>query len=259
MKFATCVLLFDQQKWILKNLENAYPHVDKIYVMYSKLPFGYNPKARETYINTLDLDIIKYSKYMDKITIVEGDWLYETDERNVCVELAKKDGIDYLIVQDADHFYFHEHFEKIKNAVRNNPDYEVYFIGVYDFWKSFKYIVIHNNGTKISAAFPGVLNLHKMDKYMKIDTDVNYINYMSAAHISDVVCYHGSYVLTDEEVYKKIKTVHYTIDFDTDKWYNEIWLPWTLETKCLHPVWPWAWDHCEIFNDKLPEVIENFE
>jgi hypothetical protein len=46
-KFATMVMVFGQERWIMRNIENAYPHVDQIYLMYSKLPWNYNPKARE--------------------------------------------------------------------------------------------------------------------------------------------------------------------------------------------------------------------
>ncbi len=53
MKFATYVMTFDQGKWIMRNLENAYPHVDRIYVMHSHLPWRYKSNAREKYVNTI--------------------------------------------------------------------------------------------------------------------------------------------------------------------------------------------------------------
>jgi len=71
MKFATYVMTFDQGQWIMRNLENAYSHVDHIYVMHSELPWGHNPSARITYKNKFDINIIKQSKYIDKITIIE--------------------------------------------------------------------------------------------------------------------------------------------------------------------------------------------
>ena len=93
MKIATHVVLFGQDKWIMKNIENSYPHVDKIYIAYSEKPWGYNPKARNIYKNSFDLNIIKNSQYIDKITIIEGDWLTEEAQRNACVNKAKEDEI----------------------------------------------------------------------------------------------------------------------------------------------------------------------
>ena len=75
MKFATHIALFGQDKWIMKNIENAYSHVDVIYIAYSKLPWSYNPMARQEYKNSFDLNKIKNSKFFDKINIIEGDWL----------------------------------------------------------------------------------------------------------------------------------------------------------------------------------------
>ena len=142
MKFATHIVLFGQDKWIMKNIENSYPHVDRIYIAYSEKPWGYNPNARNTYHNSFDLNMIKQSKYVDKITIIEGDWLTEEAQRNACAIQAKLDGIDYLMIHDADEFYFHDDFEKMKIFITNNPNYDVYTCGCISFWKSFKYITV---------------------------------------------------------------------------------------------------------------------
>lgn len=256
MIFATYLMTFDQDKWIMRNLENAYPHVDKIYVMHSKLPWGYKPDAREKYVNTFDLNIINQSPYIDKITIIEGDWLSDTEQRNYCLQWAKKDGVDYLMVHDADEFYFHKDFEKIINYVKNNRLIDVFAIDLYAFWKSFKYILIDPQRGKIGGTNQTIINLHTIEKYDYIRDVRVECNYMI---IPDVICYHGSYVLTNEEVYKKINSTSHSNDYDGEKWYKEVWLPWTLDSKNLHPIWPWCWDHCEIFNEELPEVIKDFD
>jgi len=253
MKFATYVSVFDQDKWILRNLENSYPHVDKIYVLYSKLPWNYNPKARDTYVNEFDLNIIKNSPYMDKIEIIEGDWLSDTDQRNSCLKKAKEDNIDYLMAHDADEFYFHNDFEKIKWAIRNNPQYDSYEIDFYAFWKSFKYILIDPKKGKKSGRAQTIVNVKNVDKYCYIRN----VESNNRAFINDVVCYHGSYVLTDEQVFKKIKTWSHGADFDVDKWYNEVWLTWTPDSRNLHPIWPEAWTLAEEFKGILPEVISD--
>ena len=61
----------------------------------------------------LDLDLLKQSKYYNKITIIEGEWEYDEDQRNACLDKAQNDGIDYLINHDADEFYFHKDFKKM--------------------------------------------------------------------------------------------------------------------------------------------------
>jgi len=255
MTFATYVMTFDQEKWIMRNLENAYSHVDQIYIMHSQLPWGYNPQAREIYTNSFDLNIIKQSLYMDKITIIEGDWLNDTEQRNACLQRAKKDKFDFLMVHDADEFYFHNDFNKLRNIVENNTNIDVFDINLYAFWKSFKYILIDPDTGIIGGTNQTIVNLNRVNKYDYIRNTTT-VNRMT---LPGIICYHGSYVLTDEEVFKKIKTWSHNNDFDVDTWYKNIWLPWTIESKNLHPIWPWKWNRCEIFDGALPEVIEDFD
>ena len=248
-------MTFNQEKWIMHNLENAYSHVDKIYVMHAQLPWGYKPDAREKYSNKFDLNIIKKSPYIDKISIIEGDWLDDTGQRNFCLQQAKKDGVDFLMVQDADEFYFHDDFDKLRKFVENNEQYDVFDVNLYAFWKSFKYILIDPEKGKIGGTNQTIINLHRVDKYDYIRNTHTY----NRITVPEVIYYHGSYVLTDAEVLEKVNSTSHSNDYNGIKWYNEVWLPWTLESRNLHPIWPWCWDHCEIFVDPLPEVIEDFD
>ena len=71
--------------------------------------------------------------------------------------------------------------------------------------------------------------------------------------------YHAAYVLTNEELLKKIQTWSHANNFDVMKWYNEKWLNWTPETKDLHPSWPIAFANAEEYTGELPEVIEDLK
>jgi hypothetical protein len=252
IKFASYMMLSDyQSKWIMRNLENTHPHVDNIYLAYSKFPWSYNSEARTTYTNEVDLDSIQNSKYADKITIIEGDWPTDGEQRNACLEQAKKDKIDFLIAQDTDEFIFHDDYEKLKWLINSNPNYDAYNLPHYDFWKSFNYILMHHNTGRNAGLGQKIINVHTTQLYdYYLNTHPN-----KSAALMEIYYYHGAYVLSNEEVYRKIKTWGHTNDFDVDKWYNEVWLNWTLESKNLHPIWPEVWTHCEEFLDPLPEVI----
>lgn len=255
MKLAVYGLLFDQQKWIMRYLENVYPHVDRIYLAYSNLPWDYNPNARDTYKNELDLSKVINSPYMDKITIIEGEWELESDKRNDCFNRAKEDGMDYLLAQDIDEFFFHKDYDFIKKTLKENPDHDTYWIARHDFWKSFKY-TLKVPGISHGGHAQRILNVKQYTGYNK---DVNEGIYYKYYFPDNFLFFHGSYVLSDEECYKKIKTWAHYKDFDTDKWYNEVWLPWTLESRNLHPIWPNIWERAEEFTDELPEVLKDFK
>lgn len=253
MKFATHIVLFGQDKWIMRNIENAYPHVDKIYIAYSEKPWGYNPSARTVYKNSFDLNIIKQSKFIDKIIIIEGDWLTEEAQRNACVDKAKKDGMNYLMIHDADEFYFHEDFEKIKNYITNNPNYDIYTCGWISFWKTFKYITVSQTLNKIIGNPQIFINLNKSIRFQKKRKPTG----ISAINIPNVVCYHASYVLTNEELQEKLKTWGHYNDFNIEHWYSNVWLKWSPSMVNMHPVNPPAWYKAIEFNEELPEVLKD--
>jgi hypothetical protein len=255
MRIATHVLLFGQDKWILRNLENAYPHVDIIYVSYSKKPWTYNPNARNLYNNTANIQELSKSKWWDKVHLITGEWETEEQQRNACVNCALRDGIDYLIIHDADEFYLHREFQRVIQYIKDNPDYDYYKVGWYCFWKSFKNLLMGPNGSGIIGYPEFAINLNRgiyfQSKRRPIGSNVNIIP-------TDVAtCYHGSYVLTDEELLTKINTWGHTNDFDKHYWFNEKWLKWTPDMKDLHLVTPSDWKYAAEINMILPEVISD--
>ena len=253
IKIATQILLFGQDRWIMKNIENTYPNVDKIYVAYSKLPFNYNPNARQEYVNSFDIDIIKKSKYIDKITIIEGDWLREEDQRNSCINEAKRDGMDYMMIQDADEFYFSCSFNLMKKHIIDNPDYDSYTCPWICFWKSMKYITVSDTLNKI-IGYPTIfINLKNEIRFINKRT----LNSSSFSRIPDVICYHIAYALTNEEMKMKLKTWSHAADFNVDHWYDNIWLKWYPDMTNLHPINPSAWYKAIEFNEEIPEILNN--
>jgi hypothetical protein len=62
-----------------------------------------------------------------------------------------------------------------------------------------------------------------------------------------------SYVRTDEQMKKKIETFHHSAEFDTDAWYNNIWLPWDKFSGNLHPVVPAQFEFARL--ESAPESL----
>lgn len=253
MKFCTHQILFGTDKFLLKNIENIYPHVDKIYIAYSDTPWIYNPNARNLYHIKLDLDIIKNSIYSDKIEIIEGVWENEQNQRNACLEAAKRDSMDYLFIIDTDEFYFHDDLEKMKTFVINNPNYSLYRNPWMNFWKTEEYITVKENGDKIAGFPDSILNLNHNIKFQNKRTATK----ENIGIINDVICYHMSYVLTDEEVKRKLETWGHTNDFFIYKWYEEKWLNWNENSMGLHPIQPNSWFRAIKYDGELPEVLKN--
>jgi hypothetical protein len=256
-KFATHVVLFGQDKWIMRNLMNAYPHVEKIYVAYSEKPWNYNPNARNQYKNSFDINLIRNSEFADKVVIIEGVWDTEEQQRNACAEQAAKDGMDYLIIHDADEFYFDKDFRNLKKVIEENPDFDYYKVAWHCFWKSFNYVLLDAQGDDITGYPEFCINLKKGVRFASKRRPNR--PYHKIITKDNGVCYHGSYVLTNEELLEKINTWGHTNDFNKDQWYKEKWLKWTEESTDLHLVSPSAWSKAKRFTGELPEVIANMK
>lgn len=253
MRLATQILLFGQEKWIMQTLENAYKNVDHIYIAYSKMPWQYNSNARGTYKNTFDLEKITTSPYIDKITIIEGDWYTEESQRKSCFNAAITDGYHYMMIQDADEFYSDEDYAKIKQYVKDNPHYAYYTCYMKNFWKTFDKIILGLHGEETTGEANIVINLDKGEFGNKRNIEPK----LSRCHIPGVICYHGSYVLSDEELQNKLKTWGHHNDFDIQRWYQNVWLKWQENDINLHPLEPPCWSKVVSYDGTLPDIIRN--
>lgn len=253
MRFGVHVLLFNTEKWILRMIENCGPFVDKIYVAYSKSPWTYSAGEIERVENASDLAILQESRYRDKIVVVEGEWELDEDTRNECLKRAKDDGMNFLIAQDADEFYEYDDYAKMIKQITENPDYEIYTAPMSVFWKSFEYVIENEKG-EIVTCFPAfAINCGKRVKfkYSRVPDSKN-------ALLLDSLCFHGSYVLTDDEVLKKIGSWAHANEFDRKRWFKRKWLNWSRRTRNLHPINPCSWKRAVSYNGKLPRELIDF-
>ena len=255
MKIGVHILFFNQDKWIIKTIENCGPFVDKIYIAWSSVPWNYNPGAKK-FVNKSSLEILKQSKYYDKIVVIEGEWKLDEDERNACLDKAKQDGMDYLITQDADEFYTNEGYKNIIEGIKKNPNYDYYTTPWIVFWKNFNYVVVGENSSRglICGDVEIALNLRKNVKFVRCRRPNSKHNINLG-----VICYHMCFVLTDEECWEKINTWGHSHQFNIQKWYNEIWLNWKSTLLNIHPISPKSWHKTIEFKGKLPEVLISIE
>ncbi|WP_333474281.1 glycosyltransferase [Paenibacillus gyeongsangnamensis] len=253
-RFAVCALLFDCQQFILQMIENCGPFVEKIYIAYSELPWRYNPHAREGFRNTTDLEILRHSKYADKIELITGVWDWEHEQRNACLQRAKEDGIDFLIIQDADEYYTCSDYDRMIRQISENPEYDYYVTPWCTFWKTWDHILVNQSGSIIHGYLNAAVNCKK-------DLRFQQLRLLGPAATKvlrlDALCFHGSYVLSDEQVYRKINTWGHSQDFDREAWYQAKWLNWTESTEDLHPTHPPVWKRALPYRGELPEVLSS--
>lgn len=227
------MLYFDCEQFILQAIENCAPFVEKIFVLYSELPYSkYNPSAREKYKNTSRKEILIESKFFSKVELIEGIWDTEEEQRNECLQKAKAEEFDFLIVQDADEFFLPEDYKKNIKCISSNPDYNFYQVPWILFWKNTNYILLyrkHGNKRNVTVTDCPVyaVNLKKNVFFKKtriLNTRQNFL-------MLEGLCLHLSWVLSDAEVYRKISTWSHSHQVNIEKWYRWKWLAWKPDTK----------------------------
>ncbi len=247
MKFATMVLYSPYVgRSILKNIQNSGPYVDIIYVSVGNVPWSYTGYVPPGY-NT-NLDFLNESKFKDKIRIIRGNWKLEEDQGNEVVMQARKDQVDYLITHDADEFY--TNFSNILNGIQANHRHDFYTTPWCSFWKSTDY-VIKTESDSIIVGYPEIaINITNRIVFDHCRVPASYNKFQL-----DELCYHTSFVLSNDECWDKINTWGHSNQFNRHAWFHNKWLNWTEESIDLHPLNPPAWKRATRHSLKLPKEL----
>jgi len=268
MKFAVHALNFCSDQFILRFVENCGPHVDKIYLAYPKRAWAYNPEAREKAYNSADQSLLRQSKFFPKIVVIEGDWGYEEEARNECLAIARRDGMDFLIVQDLDEFYTHAAYEENCRCLAANRQHHTYRAPWIHFWRDIRHVVqfrrieVHRGAECVLRELGGTRD-YMVAYAVNCITDVRFVRRRLPAPddtfaIAPGPCCHLGMVLNDEEVERKITTWSHCREIQ-DAWLRLKWKGWRPETKNLGLLQPASWLRAVPFEGELPDEIKDFE
>jgi len=246
-------MAFNVDRFLHRMLANAAPHVERIYVAHSEFPWSYNTEAADSFRNETTVDSILASAYRDKIEVISGRWSSEEAQRNACVDRARADGFDYLIVQDADEYLLHDEYDKAIRDISGRPDYDLYRINWLNFWKSSRYVLEDKRGSRITGTPEFAINLGRGVRFV----DRRKTN-AETELLLDAKCFHLEYVGSDEDIYAKVNTWGHAHEFDSERWYREKWSNWVERSRYLHPVRPLNWRRAAFYDGPLPDEIADW-
>jgi len=155
--------------------------------------------------------------------VVQGNWGTEAEQRNTGQALhADK---DWVIIMDPDEFLDNEGWENLKNYLDTTEDEAVVVQGQNTYWKNGYVADPPRDYQMLIAVRPWV---------PFVDKRIVGIGYGTAP----VWLHHFSWARTDAEVLQKITNYAHAHDFDTQKWYEEVWLKWKPGIQDVHPTTP---------------------
>lgn len=260
VKFSIHTLVFYGLDMLKLMVANTGQYVDKIYLSHSKMPWSaYNKKAPELYYSSIDSSLIDDFPFREKIVWLEGNWSSEEDQRNHSLERARADGMDYMIIQDADEFYQPEEFLKNLKTIEANPNYPAYRCSWTIFWKSVDYVIkVREHQGKEGVVITTCPNFAVNTKINDIKfVNRRLINKMKDAFMLPGLCMHLAWVLSDEEVLQKIQTWGHSNQFNYLKWYRQKWLAWTPQTTYIGHITRANYLGAVPFIGDLPKELNN--
>lgn len=173
--------------------------------------------------------------------VIKHNWYDETNQRNAGQEFLSD--YDWILNLEPDEFLSDDSWAKLYTFLEQ-AEGDAYVIKQRVFWgkgfesdppEDFVPIVV----TRPSVRF--------IDKRV-IDSEWTYLP-------DDIELLHFAWARTDEEIWKKISHYSHAVDFDTDRWYKEVWL--SRNTTNVHPTTPSAIP--KLKQAVLPKEIEELE
>jgi len=234
VKFAIHTLVFYGLDTLRLMVQNTGALVDKIYLSHSKKPWtAYNEQAAVHYESNINERFIDDFPFREKIVWLEGEWRSEEDQRNHSLKRARADGMDYMIIQDADEFYLESEFLANLQAIRANPNYPAYRCPWTVFWKTTGYVLNVRQGNTFATVTtcPNfAVNVNMPD--VKFSSR-RLVNRIQEAYMLPGLCLHLAWVLSDAEVLQKIETWGHSHQFDRMAWYRHKWKAWKPSIKYI--------------------------
>jgi len=253
MQIAVQILAYNVNLFLKEVIENSSPHVDKIFIAHPKRPWAYNLKSRNEDKNPTSLEFVKECSKGHNVEIIQGDWMYDEDTRNACFNLAKSQGFDWFITQDADEFYDDKSWDIIIKELKKSKNEKFFISNWYNFWKSSQYVIMYDNGSIKGTSSNFALRCLKEIKFFS-KRKPN----LTKPKLITADCYHYSMIFNDLEMENKIKSWSHTNEFNNEIWYKTKWLNWNEDTLYLNPTNPRGWKKAIKFPYKQPYFAEKF-
>jgi glycosyltransferase involved in cell wall biosynthesis len=157
--------------------------------------------------------------------VVVGDWDTEAHQRNYGLNYFKEKDYDWVLIVDADELYSPEDIAKLSYSLEQDVE-AIVANDMVVYWKDINHVVTPKQEDR------PIIAIRPDQKFIVARQSFSNIGETEAR------LHHLSYVRDDEGMLKKIKSFSHAVDFNTDEWYEQVWLDWAEGDCDLHPVNP---------------------
>lgn len=213
MRLACVTVAYRERRLIVPFIQHMQGRVDEIIVLNSKTPWYGESEADD---NTAGI-----ARSLGA-TVFEENWATEHDQRNVGQEYCSD--YDWIIVLDPDEFILDEDWDKLYSFLEVAPLDAYVCQNQLTYWKQGYVIDPPEDYKQIIAVRP---NVRFVDKRV-VDSPWGF---------APAELHHMSWRRSDEEVWRKINSYAHAPEFNTLRWFSEVWSD-TERLVDLHPLTP---------------------
>lgn len=233
MRLAALAVAYKEERFIPKYIQSLQDRVDEILVLNSVKPW-HGERAKDD----------KTAKIAESlgVTVIQYSWDSEEEQRNWGLDFLQD--YDWVLVLDPDEYLTEDQWLTLYDWLeKGGGPADAYVCSQQNtYWKNGFIIDPPEDYKQIIAVKPHVRFVDK-----------RVVN-CGWAH-APVVLEHFSWARTDEEVWDKITHYGHANEFDTEKWFNEVWK--SDRTEDLHPLTPPALK--KAIRVQLPEELEKLQ
>lgn len=247
--FGALTLAYNQEEYLEAMLRGIAPHCARLYVMHSQVPFTrYNPQARGEFTRadrTAEI-LARLQRELPHLAVRTGEWACEDDMRNAGLDAAMADGLDYLMVVDADEFYRDGVVPAVQRSVLALPEADSWWCRTVVPFKRCDYVIDRD------------------DEYLpvavRLDPAIRFTNRRIPAGRrarlpQELAFFNMGFLLPDARMYEKTRTWSHAHQLP-GRWFEEKWLGWSPATRNLHTRVPELWPRCRPFHPAaLPQSL----
>ena len=248
---AALYCVYNDFLWLKYSLRSVYELMDRIYFLISDRPWFGPRNDNSRTLRTID----EFPDPLGKISIVEGSWASEVEQRNASLVQAGKDGFAAAFVVDADEIYETSELRNFLKLAGEKPDIAAWHVCMFTYWKSLNYRICPPE-----PHAPAVLLKIGETVYNETRNVAASSHEMCPAEVC--LCHHMSYAWPDDLL--QMKHIWYPGHSQSmlPDWYEKKWKAWDRDhtIQDLHPVNPPHFKGaCEQPRSLLPSVLKHIQ
>lgn len=239
MRIGVVTVAFNEPEFIgpcIKQFDGFFfPHI----VLVSKKPW------RGDYV--MDDTWLRAKMALQNGEVITDVWPGQAEQFNAGLEILAAEGVDWALIVDADEFYTPSDIGRLVGQIRNTKYDAITATHMDVYWKSPEFLLLPEQYDYPIIAI-------KTNKRFKSKRHVE-SSVTTTSSSPDIRLQHMSYVRTDNQMKKKIECFEHSHEFDTETWFNNVWMPWNDTSRNLHPVVPTQFQGT-VYKPAPKEVLE---